>query len=275
MSQQLSLPFSFGMETDFNHLFAGTQNEQLFQGLKRAVTQSNGEIFLIWSSVPSGKSHMLQACCSLADQYGYRAAYFPLKSLFETSPDVLADVDNCEVVTLDDIDQIAGERAWEEAVFHAFNQLKQKSSTLIMSTNQPPAAFTIQMPDLVSRLKSAEIYQIHELPDDEKIQALIHRAAIRGIMISPEVGQYCLSRVGRDWLTLITLLNAIDQFSINQKRRVTVPFVKNMLEEISKLPAKRSAFSSLADKVRLTAQRGSVSSSGVSRQSPSLCPAEV
>ncbi|MEJ2754943.1 MAG: DnaA regulatory inactivator Hda [Gammaproteobacteria bacterium] len=202
------------------------------QALRRAVSEGEGELFLLWSSAPTGKSHLLQACCNEADKRGGRAAYLPLKTLSQNGPSVLEDVATCDVVTLDDIHCIAGIRVWEEAVFHCFNQIRQMGSTLIISSAQAPLAFTLGMPDLVSRIKSAEIYQIHDLRDDEKLVALIHRAAARGILITPEVGQYCLTRVGRDWLSLMTVLNAIDQHSIEQKRRVTVPFVKALLQDI-------------------------------------------
>jgi DnaA family protein len=236
MARQLSLPFSFGLETDFNHYFPGVKNAQMVTGLRRAIRGNCGEFFLLWSGVPAGKSHLLQACCNLADSEGQRAAYLPLKNLKKSSgPGVLEDLAACDLVTIDDVNEIAGQPMWEEAIFHTFNQIRQQGATLVISSSQAPAAFTLKMPDLISRMKSAEIYQIHDLEDAEKCAALVKRAAARGILITEEVAQYCLSRVGRDWLSLITVLNAIDQYSIEQKRRVTIPFVKKLLLEISSL----------------------------------------
>lgn len=239
MARQLSLPFSFGLETDFAHFYPGFGNTQMVAGLRRAIIGDEGEFFLLWSGVPAGKSHLLQACCNLADSHGQRAAYLPLKSLSKSGPRVLEDLAACDLVTIDDIDVIAGQTLWEEAIFHAFNQIRQQGSTLVISSSQAPAAFTIKMPDLTSRMKSAEIYQIHDLADTEKCDALVKRAAARGILITAEVAQYCLTRVGRDWLSLITVLNAIDQYSIEHKRRVTIPFVKKLLQDISSLSDKK------------------------------------
>lgn len=203
--------------------------------LRRSILIGSGEFFLLWSGVPAGKSHLLQACCNLADKEGQRAAYLPLKSLKDSGLGALEDLAACDLVTIDDIQEIAGQQAWEEAIFHTFNQIRQQGGTLIISSSQAPAAFTLKMPDLTSRMKSAEIYQIHDLEDKEKCDAMVKRAAARGILLTPDVAEYCLTRVGRDWLSLITLLNAIDQHSIEQKRRVTRPFVKKVLSEISSL----------------------------------------
>lgn len=235
MARQLSLPFSFGQETDFGHFYPGVGNAQMVDSLKRSIVTSSGEFFLLWSGVPAGKSHLLQACCNLADTQGQRAAYLPLKTLVDSGPSVLEDLAACDLVTIDDIDVIAGQSLWEEAVFHTFNQIRQQGGTLVISSSEAPASFTLKMPDLISRMKSGEIYQIHDLEDVEKCDALVKRAAARGILITQEVAHYCLTRVGRDWISLITVLNAIDQHSIEQQRRVTIPFVKKLLQEISSL----------------------------------------
>jgi DnaA family protein len=74
------------------------------------------------------------------------------------------------------------------------------------------------------------VYKLHALSDDEKLNCLMMRAKRRGIGLSEEVGKYILTHCPRHMGTLFTVLDALDKASLAAKRRLTIPFVKEVLE---------------------------------------------
>ncbi len=81
-------------------------------------------VLYIWGSAGVGRSHLLQAACSRVEERGGRALYLPLAELSEYDPNVLDDVEACDLLCLDDIQAVVGQARWEEALFHAFNRLR-------------------------------------------------------------------------------------------------------------------------------------------------------
>jgi DnaA family protein len=84
-------------------------------------------------------------------------------------------------------------------------------------------------PDLVTRLGWGLVYQVHALTDADKSEALEHYAAARGFSLQPEVRQYLLARVRRDLPTLLAMLDALDRYSLEAKRPITVPLLRELL----------------------------------------------
>ena len=106
-------------EGRFNKLMAsGSQPAQLY----------------CWGSVGSGKTHLLQACCRHADELARTAAYLPLQDSLELPPELLQGWEHYQLVCVDDIDAVAGHAAWEEALFHCFNRIREAGGRLLVSS---------------------------------------------------------------------------------------------------------------------------------------------
>ncbi len=235
VGQQLTFGFSFGSEQDFEHFFVGP-NLQVVHALMNADVHEFSGYQLIWGPKQTGKTHLLQALCHRVEgvfkSVQGAVAYLPLRELLTVGPKVLEGMSQYPLVCLDDIDCIGGDSVWEEAIFHFFNQMKELCNRLVISSGVSPICLKINLQDLLSRLRSGEIYQLHGLDDEQKQAALCLRAELRGIAISDEVGAYILKRVARDWGTLIQLLDKIDEQSLRLKRKVTVPLVKSLISSI-------------------------------------------
>ena len=94
-----------------------------------------------------------------------------------------------DIVCLDDLQVICGDREWEEALFHCFNRLREHEHKLLICANQNPAQLAIKLPDLRSRLATGLIYQLPVMTDALKQQALISHAQSRGLILPEEVAQ--------------------------------------------------------------------------------------
>ena len=131
---------------------------------------------------------------------------------------------------LDDAERFFGDREAEENLFHAYNLAKENNSYLMLTMHKPTAQQPIALPDLASRLRSAPHIAVHE-PDDATLQAIIVKLMNdRQMTVAPEVVHYILPRIERSYSAVIDLIEKIDTISLSEKRAVTIPFVKPLIE---------------------------------------------
>jgi DnaA family protein len=226
---QLALGIGIRESASFSNFIPGG-NGQTLEQVRRAATGEGEQFIYLWGSEHTGKTHLLQAACQEADQHMRTAVYIPLELFDEVSPEMLADLDSLDLVCLDNVDSIAGNSAWEEALFHLFNQLRAKGVSLMVTAAGSPAAIDWKLPDLASRMSWGISYQIQPLNDDEKAQALVAEADSRGISMSEDTARYILRRTSRNLSDLQQLLDQLDRASLQAQRRITTPFVKAYLE---------------------------------------------
>lgn len=186
-------------------------------------------LIYLWGSAGVGRSHLLQAACLRAEQQGEQAVYLPLAELVEYGPELLDDLEQCALVCLDDLEAVLGRSAWEEALFHLFNRLRDVGKRLLLAACAAPRELPVALPDLQSRLSLALVFQLRELAEEDKLRALQLRASRRGLQLSDEVGRFILTRGARSMSALFELLEQLDQASLQAQRKLTIPFLKQTL----------------------------------------------
>lgn len=228
MNTQLALAIKLNDEatlTDFNW----GNNFLLQQQLQNMLSLKDDRLLYLWGTKGCGKSHLLQACCQAVNTI-QSAIYLPLTLLKEWGPQTIEGLEEQTLICIDDIEAIAHDPAWEEALFHLYNRIKDsEKSLLIISGNHPPAASAIQLADLRSRLAWGLVIQLNELSDDEKINTLKQHALKRGFELPESVAQFLLNRCARNMHDLQQLLNRLDDASLAAHRKITIPFVKDIL----------------------------------------------
>ena len=225
MQLQIPLDFTFNNEINFDAFVAG-ENTVVIMAIQ-ALGQETGERFIyLWGREGSGKSHLLQALCqSYADQHK-PVALLALQEKDQYSPRILEGLEQLSLVCIDDVQLIAADAEWEEALFHLFNRTHDRNTPLIVTGSTPPAQLTLQLHDLQSRLGWGLILQLKPLSDDQKLVALQHRAASRGLELGNDVGRFLLNRYSRDLRELFALLDKLDHASLSEQRRLTIPFLR-------------------------------------------------
>jgi DnaA-homolog protein len=213
-------------QAKFDNFYSGDNHACLasLQALKEVP-----QYVYLWGAAGSGRSHLLQACCQAMQQQHLTAFYLPLIEFKQAPMSILENIDQLDLVCIDDIDQIVGSAMWEEALFDFFNQSRAQGQALVISGGCPPRQLPMQLADLVSRLTSGLIFQIHPLDDQQKIFALQMRARNRGFELPEPVAQYLLHHCPRNASDLFALLEKLDEASLSAGRRVTIPFVKKIL----------------------------------------------
>jgi DnaA family protein len=186
----------------------------------------------IWGNPGSGKSHLLQAVCAAR---GDSAAYFPLDASIGLPPEALSGLASRQVLCIDDLDAVAGKLDWEQAFFRVFNEATELGTRMIFASRVSPRQIDWALGDWKSRAAACIVYQVRELDEAGRAQALCLRAAQRGLELPPETQDYLLKRMPRDLRTLLDILDALDEESLVAKRRLTVPFIREALERHARI----------------------------------------
>lgn len=227
-AEQLTLSVSVRDDARFANYFAGP-NGQVVHAIQDQWRDGGEPFIYLWGSEGVGSSHLLQAACHYSEGLGHKAVYLPLDELVDYDPAVFDGLEVLSLVALDNLEAIAGKPEWEEALFHLFNRLRDGGSRMLVAANNGPRNNGIQLADLSSRLSWGIAYQIEPLEDEDKVQALLLRSKVRGLNMSEDVARYILSRGPRDMSALFDLLAELDQASLSAQRKLTKPFVKELL----------------------------------------------
>ena len=223
---QLALPLRLADHAVFES-FLASGNESLVATLTE-LADGNGAGCWLWGRAATGRTHLLQAVC---DRAGDRAVYVPLEALAGAGPEVITGLESRELVCLDDIDAIAGQANWEATLFELCNQLLDADRALVVAAASAPRECPIRLPDLQSRLTRLPVFQVRSLDEEQRVQALQLRARHRGLELPSETAHYMLSRSRRDMASLYRLLDKLDLEALRAKRRLTIPFVSEVLRQ--------------------------------------------
>jgi DnaA-homolog protein len=182
----------------------------------------------LWGARGAGKTHLLQAVCAEAPQ---RAAYFPVSRESALPPDALQGFESSPLLCIDDVDAVAGDAAWEQALFRMFNEVSELHGRLVFAAALPPRQAPWVLEDWRSRAAACVVYQVRELDDAGRVEALRLRAAQRGLQLPDETSEYLLKRMPRDLPSLLRVLDELDEASLVAQRRLTIPFIRDALEK--------------------------------------------
>jgi DnaA family protein len=218
--KQLALAISLETEPTLDNFVPGGNGEML-HALRNLVAGVERFVYL-WGEEGGGKSHLLRACVAAARGKGQSAVY--LAGGKGLAPE-LADRD---LVAVDDVDSLDGEG--QIALFGLYNRIKEGTGRLLVAGSCAPARLDLR-PDVVTRLGWGLVYQVQGLTDAEKSEALKGHAKQRGFDLPDEAADYLLRHWRRDLPSLLAALDALDRYSLEHKRSVTVPLLRQLLKD--------------------------------------------
>ncbi|MFC3551040.1 DnaA regulatory inactivator Hda [Lysobacter cavernae] len=208
--------------------FVGAPPGALAQ-LRALATRSGGDNVYLAGPAGVGKTHLLLATCAAAESAGRRAAYLPLIAAAGRLREALEALEGNDLLALDGLDAIAGDREDEVALFDAHNRARQAGATLVYAARDIPDAIGLGLPDLRSRLGQCTRITLLALDDDGRGEVLRQRAQRRGLILEAAALDWLLRRVDRDLAGLTALLDQLDRASLAAQRRITVPFLRQTL----------------------------------------------
>jgi DnaA family protein len=223
-SLDIALPKFATFET-----FIDTTGQLLSELAQLTKNKYEPQQYFLWGSVSTGKTHLLQAICNQLASTDLNVIYLPMKELVNQSADILNDMLQLDVLCIDDVDVVLGDQQWDRQLFILINELRANNKCIVMTATSSPHEVNVSLPDLASRLVWGPVYKLSLLEDHEKSRAIQAHAKVRGLEVSDEVCSYLLKRFPRDLNKLIELLDQLDKESLVQQKKVTVPFVKSVL----------------------------------------------
>jgi len=176
-----------------------------------------------------GKTHLLLATCAATEAAGRRAAYLPLIAAAGRLRDALESLEGNDVIALDGLDAIAGNREDEVALFDVHNRARAAGVALMYAARDIPDAIGLGLPDLRSRLGQCTRITLAPLDEEGRRDVLRQRAQRRGLALEDAALDWLLRRVGRDLGGLTALLDRLDRASLAAQRKITVPFLRQTL----------------------------------------------
>ncbi len=231
---QLSLPVSLPDDETFDS-FLVADNEfavAYLQKFCQGNIDSNKPICYLFGALGTGKSHLLFACCHQAKLVGLQTVYINMLELKEMPSEIIADVVDYDVICIDNLHEIAGNKEWERTIFDLINQALERKHQpkIIISAQASPLIVGIELPDLVSRLTWGAVFQLATRSDESLCLIIQFRLEHRGLEASDECIKFLLTRVDRELSNLMLIVNELDKKSLQAKRKLTIPFIKQALD---------------------------------------------
>ncbi len=214
--RQLALDITAPPAPTFDNFVVG-RNAEAIAHLREAISGDGERFVYLWGEAGCGRTHLLKAAAAASRAATYTAC--AADSVFD---------DDAPLLSADDVECLGADA--QVALFKRYNTLREQGGGLIASASVPPVQLKLRA-DLLTRLGWGLVVQVHALSDDEKAQALAQHARARGFMLSSEVIAYLLTHAPRDMGALFATLDALDRHSLEAKRAITVPLVRDLLRD--------------------------------------------
>lgn len=218
--KQLALTLAPPPAPALDNFFPG-RNVELLTLLGNLVAGRDVERSIyLWGDAGSGRSHLLRATIAALNAAGLVCLHV---SRGDPIPAPAAEL---RAVAVDDVETLDARN--QRAFFNLYNQLRERAGIVLAAGDAPPARLRLR-PELVTRLGWGLVYQVQALTDDEKAIALKRHAAARSFDLPDGVIDYLLRHLSRDLPSLMSVLDALDRHSLEAKRPITLPLLKELL----------------------------------------------
>ena len=207
--------------------FAVGPNAEVLAMLRALLAGESHERFVyLWGGAGCGKSHLLQGVASAAAAHHLRPCMAGAAQMCGED-----EAAQCDIVLVNDVLKL--DDAGQSRLFNIMNRMRDGSGLLIATGPYAPMHLHIR-PDLASRLAQCLVFQVKCLSDEDKVQALMMHAQTRGFTLPREVAAYLLKTWKRDLPALLAVLDALDRYSLETKRAITVPLAREVLALLPK-----------------------------------------
>jgi DnaA family protein len=215
--KQLILDISRPPEPTLDNFVVG-QNAELLAQLRESLGANPRERFIYaWGGEGAGRTHLLKAFVATGGCYLSNDKHAVLEG----------ELPDCSMVAVDDVQHLND--AAQIGLFNLYNRMREEGGVLLTAGDCAPAQLKLR-PDVVTRLGWGLVYQVHALSDEEKAEALHIHATQRGFTLADEVTAYLLRHGRRDLPSLLATLDALDRYSLETKRAITVPMVRELMQ---------------------------------------------
>jgi DnaA family protein len=228
--RQIALPLSLDRQYSFEN-FISDRADLIIASLK-ALIQGDGEAQIgLWGTTASGKTHLLNASADYARQKSVVLQIYDAKQLLQCDANEFEGFSHCDVLAIDNLDAIAGNAEWEACFYQVINRCRDGDYRFVFAMAHRPEDLETTLDDFRSRLQWGLMLQLPSSDDIEIRQILRKRAQLIGIELAEDVISYLMTHHARNLATQMAILQRLDGASLSQQRKVTIPLIKQALQE--------------------------------------------
>ena len=222
--KQLTFPWNKPNKSTYNNFYFDKKNLALKNSLK-----GNDDLFL-YGINQCGKSYLLQATCNFYSLQNKSSVYMPFKDLINKGVSLIESLEYLDVICIDDIDLIASDREWEIGIFNLINDCMTSNCRLIFSSSLNPSKIYFELKDLSSRIKKIDHIELFPIRDNELTEALKFICKSRSINLTNREINYLITYSKRSISYLLSIVDSLDKYSMESKRKITIPLIKEIIE---------------------------------------------
>ena len=225
---QLTLSLDTAPATSFASFHVDEHNVMVRDAVRAFVAEKldDPQIY-IWGEEGAGKSHLLSAACEQLGAEGFRVAYLPGE--MANFSGALDGMEMCDLLCIDDLQRL--DHASETDLFHCINRCRDTGTRLILAADRTPETLGIRLNDLQTRLSWGLVFQLPVLGENGLQQALRQEIQLRSLQASDDVVAYVMRRFPRRMSALKQVVDRLDEVSLSEQRRITIPLVKSVFGE--------------------------------------------
>ena len=221
--QQLTFPWSKQNKFTFDDFFFDSPNKEVKLALK-----NNDDVFL-YGTEDSGKSFLLQSTCNYYASDYKSSVYIPISEAIKHGTSFIDSLEGLDLICLDDIDLIASNKDWEVGIFNLINDCLSSNCRLIFSSCKNPSSINFELDDLRSRIKRIDHIELYPISDANLPEAIKFVSQLRSINLGDKEINYLVTYTKRNMTDLIEIISKLDQLSMELKRKITVPLIKEII----------------------------------------------
>ena len=224
--KQLTFPWNKVNKSSMQGFYTSRENDHLVSLLKDGNFLDD---LFIYGTKQSGKTFLLQAMCNSYSSVCKSSLYVPLKKVMNYGVEIFESLENIDLICIDGIEQVISKIEWEKEIFNLINKALISNSRLIFTSSKDLKSLNFLLPDLESRIKKIQSYELYPIDDKDIIDALKYISQFKSINLGDKEAKYLVTYSQRDISNLIQILESLDQLSMEIKRKITIPLIKEVI----------------------------------------------
>ena len=211
--------------------FINCDSTKDFLNILRKTTEDSSisNFYLIWGDEGRGKSYVMQGLHRKYLEDGKQTFHFSFRDKRVASAEIFSNLDSLEAIFIEDLELMEISEDWEKAMFNLINECRISGTKVYLSSNIVPKDLPISLKDLASRLSAFTAIEMPEITEEEKIQALLQSAKRKGFVLDDKTIKYIINYTSRSLSDLLRLLNELDSFSLQKKKKISSSLVREMV----------------------------------------------
>ena len=224
--KQLTFPWNKSFHSSFEGFYIDPKNKQLISILENISINEN---MYIYGLKNSGKTYLLQSLCNKYSKNDKSSLFLPLMDVIKYGVEIIDSIENMDLVCIDGLEAVSQNKKWEIGLFNLINNAQQTGCRLVFTSSSEEGAINFSLADLDSRIRKFQSHEIFPISDDHLLKALKKITNLRSISLGEKEAQYLITYTKRNIADLTIILESLDQLSMENKRRITIPLIKELL----------------------------------------------